>query len=73
MERATSSWTAKTSVEVAVVGLGPDLIAVLRADELRADAETVAAPPHAALDHVGDVESAPDVLHVGTPALELEG
>ena len=65
MDRAIVLLHREDIGQVAVVGLGPELIPVLRADELGADPKPVPALPHAALQHRADIEPAADLMHVG--------
>ena len=60
-------------VELAVVGLGPDVEAVLHADQLGGHPQPVAVAPDAALDHVGDAQPLADLAQVLVLALEIEG
>ena len=55
--------------QVAVVSIGPDVIAGCGVDELRGDAHAIAALAHAALQHVAHAEFAGDALHVDGLAL----
>ena len=65
MVRATSSWTAKTSFEFAIVALGPAMGAGRGVDELRRDADAVAGSTDAAFEHVAHAELAADLADVG--------
>ena len=51
-------------VDDAVIGIGPEMRAACRIDELRGDAHAVAGLAQAALEHVADAELARDLAHV---------
>ena len=59
--------------EVAIVVLGPDVAAGRDVVELRGDTHLLAAPAHAALDHIADAELLGDLLHVHSLALVDKG
>ena len=67
--RVISSCTAKMSPSFAVVAFGPVMAAGRRVDELRADAQLLAGPAHAAFEHVADAKLARDLLHIDRAAL----
>ena len=58
--------------ELAVVPLGPQLIAVRRVDELRGDAHARARLAHAALEHVPHLQALRDLADLDRLALERE-
>ena len=49
--------------------IGPQVGTRRGIDELAGDAQAVARPAHASLDHIADTQLAPDLLHVHGPAL----
>ena len=51
----------------------PEMIAALGVDELDIDAHPAAGALNAALEHIADVQLAPDLLHIDAPALVGEG
>src|SRR6516165_3390130 len=54
--------------EIAVVTLGPNVLAALGFDQLSGDANTAAGLAQAAFEYIAYTQLAPDVLHVdGTP------
>ena len=55
--------------EIAVVALGPDMIAGLGLDQLRGDPDAVAGFAHAAFEHIAHAQFAPDLLHIDRAAL----
>ena len=55
--------------QITVVTLRPNVVAGLGVDELRGHANPLAAPAHAAFQHVAHAEFAPDLLHVDRIAL----
>ena len=57
------------SLQLAVVSLGPDVLAGLGVDELAGDADPLAGRPDAALEHVAHAELARDLPHVDRLAL----
>ena len=59
-------------LELAVVGLGPEVVAVLHVDELRGDADPVADLAHAALEHRRHAELLADLPDVHLLPLERE-
>jgi hypothetical protein len=63
----------KNVSEIAVVPLGPDMIAGLGLDQLRGDADAICGPSHAAFEDIAHAELAPDLLHVYRSALVREG
>ena len=60
-------------LEVAVVALGPDMVAARAVDQLRVDAHPPAGLADAAFEHVADAELAGDVADIDRLALEREG
>src|SRR5215218_3328744 len=50
--------------ELAVVAVGPDVLAGLGVDELRRDPHAPASDSHAALEHVADAERLGDLAHI---------
>ena len=60
-------------VQVAVVALGPDVIAARAFDQLGGDAHALAGLAHAALEHMTDLELPRDLGHVDVFALERKG
>jgi hypothetical protein len=70
---AISSCTEKNVGEVAVVTLGPDMLAGLRLDQLCSDAESVAGLAQAAFEHVTHAQFAPDLFHIDRAARGSEG
>ena len=56
----------------AVVALGPHLIAILRVDERRGDADPLAGAPHTAFDDGADVQLLTHLLVPDHPSLELK-
>ena len=56
-------------LELAIVAVGPEMMAGVRLDQLGRDAHPVARAPRAALDHVADAELAPDLLDRYRPPL----
>jgi hypothetical protein len=82
---AMSSWMANTSsmvrnvvldgkhvVHGAIVGVRPQVKAIVDADQLRRHPDPVALPPDAAFQHVGDIERGADFPQVFVLALEAE-
>ena len=59
-------------LDVAVVGLRPDVIAVVRADQLCGDADSAARLAHAAFEHVRDAQLLADRGYILGLALEVE-
>ncbi len=59
-------------LEIAVVALGPDMVAAFGLDELGGDAHPVPGLAHAALDDVIDTQLAPDLADIDRLALEGE-
>ena len=55
--------------ELPVVPFGPVMAAGHRVDELRADAQPLAGPAHAAFEHVADAKLARDLLHIDRAVL----
>ena len=68
-----SSCTAKDFGEVAIVALGPDVVAGPDLDQLRAHADTIAGFAQAAFQDITHAQIAPDLLHVYRAALIGEG
>jgi hypothetical protein len=60
-------------VQAAVVGVGPEVVAAARIDQLRRDPDLVALLAHAALEDVGHAEPLADGAQVLLLALEGEG
>src|SRR5258708_32858510 len=58
--------------EIAVVTLGPDVVAGFGLDQLRGDADAVAGFTQAAFEHVAHAKLAPDLLHVHRVTLVSE-
>ena len=50
--------------QIAVVTLRPDMVAGIGVDEFCRDADPLAAPTHAAFQHVANTKLASDLLHV---------
>src|SRR5271155_1316350 len=61
MLRAISSWTSKTSFQLAIVAFRPDGVTRLSADELRGDAQAIAGATQAAAEDARGVEFAADL------------
>ncbi len=59
--------------EIAVVPVGPDVVASLGFDQLGGDANAIGGPSHAAFEHVAHAEFAPDLLQIDCAALVGEG
>jgi len=59
--------------QLPVVGLGPEVIALVGLDELGGDAHAVAGPAHASLQDVADAELTGDVAGIRVAPLEREG
>ena len=59
--------------EVAVVALGPDVVAGCGFDQLRGDADAVAGFAHAAFEHIAHAKLAANLLHIDGLALVGEG
>ena len=59
--------------ELAVVVLGPNMVAGRRVDQLGGDANAISGLAHAALQHVAHAEVAGDLGHVHGLALVCEG
>src|SRR5206468_6760918 len=59
--------------QIAIVALGPQMIAGRTVDQLRSDAHATAGLAHTALKNMADPELPPDVAHVHRLALEREG
>ena len=59
-------------VQVAVVALGPEVVVARRLDQLGGDADAPARAPHAALEHVADLQLPRDLRQVDVLALERE-
>ena len=59
--------------KLAVVSFGPEMAAGRDVVELRGDTHAIAAPPHAAFEHVAHAELARDLVHVHRAALVDEG
>ena len=57
----------KNVLHVAIVGLRPEMHAVVGADQLRGDAHRVARTAHAALEHVRDAQGAGNFLAAKGP------
>jgi hypothetical protein len=55
--------------EVAVVALGPDVVAGLRLDQLSGNADAVAGFAQAAFEDIAHTQFAPDLLHIDGAAL----
>ena len=70
--RAIVSCSAEDVLELAVVAVGPHVRAGRGVDQLRVDAHAVAAPAHAAFEHVARVQRLADLAHVARLALVLE-
>src|SRR4030095_1866407 len=60
-------------LQVAIVALGPHVVASDGIDELRGDETPLADPTHASFDNVRDAESAAAALHVQRGVSVLEG
>ena len=58
--------------EIAIVALGPDVVAGFGFDELCADADAIARLPHAAFEHVAHTKLAPDLLHIDRLSFKSE-
>ena len=58
--------------EVAVVAVGPDMVAGLAVDQLGVDPHPVAGLADAAFEHMGDIELARDLADIESLALERE-
>jgi hypothetical protein len=58
--------------EIAVVALGPDVLASLGLDQLRSDADAIAGLAYAAFEHIAHTELAPNLLHIDRAALVSE-
>src|SRR5580658_7428815 len=59
-------------VEILVVAPGPQVRAILCADQLCRDSQAVARPPHAAFEHIGRAEDAADCAQILVLTFELE-
>src|SRR3954454_14363582 len=59
--------------DIAVVTLGPQMVARRRLDQLRGDPDPAAGAADTALDHIVHVEVAADLLNLGRLALVDEG
>jgi len=59
--------------KIAVVALGPDVLAALGLDQLRGDADAIAGFAQAAFEHIAHTELASDLLHIDRAALVAEG
>src|ERR1700720_3831458 len=70
---ATLSCRSKTSSSEPSKRSGPEMRPGFSLDQLRADADAVAASPHRALEDIAHAEFAPDLLHVDRLALVGEG
>jgi hypothetical protein len=55
--------------EIAIEPLRPEMPAAAGIDELRRDAHAIAGLAHAPFEHKAHAEIAPDLLHLGRPAL----
>src|SRR5216684_982617 len=55
--------------EIAVVALGPDVVASLRFDQLGGHTDPIAGLTHTAFEHIAHAEFAPDLFHIDRPAL----
>jgi hypothetical protein len=62
----------KDVVHRAVVGLRPQLKAVLRFNELHADANAIAAFSHTTFEHRGNAQDSPNVFNGGLLTFETE-
>ena len=62
----------KDVFELAVVVLGPSMAPRSSVDQLRRDADAVAASAHAAFQHIAYAQLAPDLAHVNRLPLVLE-
>src|SRR5438105_1819996 len=62
----------KHIVELAVVAIGPEVVAVPDIDELRNDAQTVAGFPDASLEHGVDAQLLADLADVEAVAFEAK-
>jgi hypothetical protein len=62
----------KYVVQVAVIALGPQLIAVAGVDELHRDAQTVAGLADASFEHCSNLELVADLPDIDCPAPELK-
>jgi len=60
MLRVTSSWTPENICQLAVVALGPNMIAACGIDELSRNADAPACPADTALQDVFDTQLAGD-------------
>jgi len=60
-------------MQVAIVFLGPDMLAGFRVDELSGDADLLARRAHAAFEHVAHTEIARDLAHIDRLAFVDEG
>jgi hypothetical protein len=59
--------------EIAVIALGPNVLAGFGLDELRSNADAVAGFAQAALEHIPHRQLAPDLLHIDHAAFIREG
>src|SRR6516165_5237498 len=59
--------------KIPVVALGPDVVAGLRFDELRGDADPISGLAHAAFEHITYAELVTDLLNVDDTALVGKG
>ena len=59
--------------EIAIVTLGPDMLAALGLNTLRGDANAIAGFAQAAFEHIAHTKFAADLLHVDRTALVGEG
>src|SRR5437588_8390350 len=55
---------SKDILEVAIVSLRPQMIAVFNADKLGGDPQTIAGLSNTSFENIRDVEPAPDFAHV---------
>src|SRR6516165_4557976 len=58
--------------EIAVVALGPDMLAGLGLDQLRGDPDTIAGFAQAACEHITHAQLAADLFHVDRSAFVSE-
>ena len=63
---------SENALQLAIVGLRPNVKAIRDADQLRGDPHLRAIAAHAALDDIRDSELAPDLADIAALALELK-